>query len=131
MEFLTGRYIVLFSMLLYLCFLLRSFVGFDRLLTYEYKNFNEFWIRDGKPHGLLCGSPELGRSFVFFSSTCGRGGWLFWKWLFSTPEWAKRNNEILNEIFYMRRYFVISIVCFLISFFVMILNHQGDIISKC
>jgi len=84
--------------------LIAAFIVFDQLVRLEYSSYRKNWEADGKPHGFFwvpSGSKSsggwlvgFGSSFAFHRCTFG--------WLFSTPEWMRRDERALRLVFWLR-----------------------------
>jgi len=84
--------------------LIAAFVVFDQLVRLEYSSYRMNWEADGKPHGFFWVPAEsksaggwmvsFGSSFAFQRCTFG--------WLFSTPEWMRRDEKARRLVFWFR-----------------------------
>jgi hypothetical protein len=84
--------------------LLIALILFDHMIRFEHKFHHRIWEKDGKPLGFFWVPPELKiRKSIFpsFSSTRA-GNKLALLWLFSTPDWAKRDRKIMNYFWFFR-----------------------------
>ena len=69
-------------------------IVFDKLLRIQYSKFRSTWEADGKPRGVVWVPEEarIGRWYVTYAS--GHAGQLArWRWLFGTPDWAKKTED--------------------------------------
>jgi hypothetical protein len=71
-------------------------IAFGRLLRIEYSKFRSTWETDGQPRGVFWIPEEarIGRWYITYAS--GHAGQLArWRWLFSTPQWARKSEDSL------------------------------------
>ena len=84
--------------------LLATFIVFDKLVLLEYFEYKSNWERDGKPHGFFWVPPECrvaGGLLVRFGSSAALQRKSF-AWLFSTPEWMRRDKRALTLVRWFR-----------------------------
>ncbi len=81
-----------------------GFWAFDQLVRLEHTSYREQWEQDGRPHGFFWGHREAqmsGGLMVGFGSTFAFQRCAF-TWLFSTPEWAKKDRKALDLLYRFR-----------------------------
>jgi hypothetical protein len=81
-----------------------SFFVFDGLVRREYFHHRRDWEADGKPHGVFWVPRELifaGGLLVWFASSIAKDRRWF-AWLFSTPEWMKRDRKAHRLVLCLR-----------------------------
>jgi len=66
---------------------------FNAILRHEHSRYRQQWEADGRPHGFLC----------FPEGSHGFGSWLAFQrcaftWTFSTPGWARSDEEVLGRL---------------------------------
>lgn len=66
--------------------LIYGFVSFDCLVETQYETDHAAWVEDGKP----CGNVWRSKECAWWSSTWAKSR-VGWRWLFKTPDWAKRS----------------------------------------
>lgn len=92
-------------------------IAFGRLLRIQYANFRSTWEADGKPRGVLWVPAEarIGRWYVTYAS--GHSGQLArWRWLFSTPDWARDNENSLVLLRLHRIFMPAFVICAITPF---------------
>jgi hypothetical protein len=87
-----------------------AFIVFDQLVRLEYSSYRKNWEADGQPHGFFWVPAEaksaggwlvgFGSSFAMQRCTFG--------WLFSTPEWMRRDEKALRLVFWLRILFRVT-----------------------
>lgn len=95
---------------------LLTFYFFDRVVRYEYHNYNEYWVADGKPIGFFWVPKESESNLLGFpkiSSSKARSRYSK-SWIFTTPEWTKRDVKARKLLF---QYKTSAIFAFLYSLF--------------
>ena len=110
-----------------LCFLFAAqmFYWFcvHRLVEFEYTNYYEFWLEDGKPIGGF-GTVGKSRESSFWAGSWAREACIG-KWLTETPDWIERDLRALDRLNKLRRahkvmwfsVYVIGAVFFVTLFF--------------
>jgi hypothetical protein len=94
----------LFIFLSLITVLIAAFVVFDKLVRLEYFSHRSNWLKDGKPHGFFWVPPEslmAGGWLVRFGSSVASQRKLI-VWLFSTPDWMRRDERALRLVFWLR-----------------------------
>ena len=84
--------------------LLAALVVFDRLVRIEYTEHRLSWEADGKPYGFFwvpAESKMAGGWLVSFGGGFARNRCIF-GWLFSTPEWMRRDERALRLVSWLR-----------------------------
>jgi hypothetical protein len=88
---------------------LGSALTFDELVQLEYYSYLTDWKNDGKPRGVFWFPIDYwgSKNFNWFSSTlaCQR---LSRIWLFSTPQWMKKDEEAMKLI---KRFRILNFIC--------------------
>lgn len=77
--------------------LLYAFHMFDRLVQLQYGEHLGAWYSDGCPTGFFWRPPEISWIHGALAKE-----WLSLKWLFVTPEWAKRSIDGRHLLHHMR-----------------------------
>lgn len=91
--------------LIILAFLVTLFLNFyviDRLFEYEFREYHDQWIVDGKPGGFFWnpkGTPFLSWSFFVRSSRLS-------SWFFVTPDWIK-GDRYANFLMWLHRLLIV------------------------
>lgn len=78
------------------------FFLFDRILRGQYFDHRSAWDADGQPHGFFWVPQEstFARGFVRFGSSLAQHR--AWRsWLFSTPDWIKRDRQALHRLYWL------------------------------
>jgi hypothetical protein len=84
--------------------LITSFFCFDYLLKYQFDNYNELWIEDGKPI-FFGGRPK---SFFYYSFSSQIAGWAcLLSLVFGNSDWIKE-SKCLRRIALIYRIGIIS-----------------------
>ena len=81
-----------------------AFLLFDQLVRLEYKAHRGSWEADGQPHGFFWVPPEsklLGGWMMKLSSGIASKRCSL-VWLFSTPEWVRRDERAGYFLFWYR-----------------------------
>jgi len=84
--------------------LIANFLVFDQLVRLEYENYRMNWEADGMPHGFFWVPEEAkaaGGWVVRFGSSAALQCCTI-AWLFSTPEWMRRDEKALRLVFWFR-----------------------------
>ena len=84
--------------------LIAAFIIFDKLVLLEYVEHRSTWHEDGKPHGFFWVPPEArfaGGLLARFGSSAALQRKSF-AWLFSTPEWMRRDKRALRLVRWFR-----------------------------
>jgi len=103
------RILLLASLLLFFGAALVYFFCVDRLIRFQYKNYREQWIRDGRPYGYFWTSKESSFWLGCFSrEACVK------KWLEEKPDWIQEDAKAVDRLNWIRRaksfmYFSMSI----------------------
>jgi len=102
--------------------LLAGLVIFDRIVRAEYFDHRTAWYSDGQPHGIFWVPPECtfaGGWLVRFSSSMANRR-LMRVWLFSTPDWMKRDRYALRLLYWWRALIGGWVAAFVFFFLVLI-----------
>ena len=84
--------------------LIAAFVVFDQLVRLEYSAYRHSWEADGKPHGFFW-VPVEAKNVDGWLMNLGSGyarRRCSFRWLFSTPEWMRRDEKALRLVFWLR-----------------------------
>ena len=84
--------------------LIATLIIFDKLVLLEYFEYKSNWEQDGKPHGFFWVPPEArfaGGLLVRLGSSAALQRKSF-AWLFSTPEWMRRDQRALRLVRWFR-----------------------------
>ena len=84
--------------------LLAAFIMFDRIVRLQYRSYRRDWEADGQPHGFFWVPREVrtvgGWIIKGHSSIASRR--LAFVWLFSTPAWARKDENAKRLLFWLR-----------------------------
>lgn len=84
--------------------LIAAFIVFDQLVRLEYSSYRKHWEADGRPYGFFwipAESKIAGGWLVSLGGGFARSRCTF-SWLFSTPEWMRRDEKALRLVFWLR-----------------------------
>ena len=87
-----------------------------RIIEIEHDDFYDQWVKDGRPHGMPFWSPPKEEISLGFRSSPWIKGY---KWLFTTPVWAKNQLPAAQMIKYYRITSVIALAALLIMFIIL------------
>jgi len=87
------RYPILTLTPIYFYFIIRSIVAFQRLIKYEYGEHRSEWENDGNPCTIFWRPPESNYWLNFSLLSPGKKIW--YKWIFTTPDWIKNDDRAL------------------------------------
>ncbi len=96
-----------------------------RLIRLEYDQHRPLWEKDGQPRPMFWVPPEtvVGGWYVTYRS--GRAFHLVsWRWLFSTPEWAREHESARSLLIGHRILLIIAILCVLAPFVIAAIMQQ-------
>jgi hypothetical protein len=94
-------FFLVYSIILFL----HSFLN-DTIIKYEYKNYYNNWVKDGKPSGYFWNPKNEKISFI------SKLGFLKdrWSWFISTPDWIKGDKKGLALLRIYRAVYLILII---------------------
>ena len=100
------------------------FYCFDRVVRFEFKNYKNEWIKDGKPYGFFWTSKES----TYWQGCISRNACLE-KWLKENPEWIQNDSKVthlLNRLRFSKRLAYFSLgVCGVIFIIFLIFRKAG------
>ena len=84
-------------------FWFRAMFALDKLVKYEYENLPEQWEKDGQPHGMFW-RPKGKKTNLFNRFIRGNPGFVFFRFVFTTPNWVKESSEPTSYIKQLRKF---------------------------
>jgi hypothetical protein len=75
-------------------------ISFQKLTTLLHSNYQDLWMRLGKPKGFLTGGSE--------------SRWLFFDIILGTPSWAAQHDDLLGKVRECHRYRNLWGMCFIL-----------------